>query len=123
MRKSLMNYQQFLGKGNYLIDEVKRRAEKSAPHFFDADTMRYFSSRVSELAWRIEDDIYFITSEADRNTRYYHKGCVRAWTVRKCDKYGDITSISEFQEFESLNEARRAIRTIYEEKGLLPIPA
>ena len=38
---------QFLALGNYLVDEIKTRAEIGSPHFFDTDTMRFFSSRVS----------------------------------------------------------------------------
>ncbi len=103
----------FLQEGNYLIDEVKRRAEKGAPHFFDADTMRFFSSRISELAWKIDENIYFITSEADKGP-YKHQGSVRAYTVRKCDINGDIDTVGKFQEHETLNDARKEIKAIWE---------
>ena len=104
---------QFLALGNYLVDEIKTRAEIGSPHFFDADSMRFFSSRVSELCWRVGEDIYFITSEADKGY-IKHKGSVRAFTVRKCDKRGDIDTIGEFQGHETLNEARSKIKDIVE---------
>lgn len=104
----------FVKSGNYLIDEVKRRAEKGSPHFFDADTMKCFSSRISELAWQQGDNIYFVTSEADRSS-YRHSGSIRAFTVRVCDKDGDINTIGYgFQKEPSLNEARKTIKEIME---------
>jgi hypothetical protein len=104
-----LNQKQFLKQGNYLIDEVKHRAEKKGSHFFDKETMRFFSSRTSELCWKNGDNIYFITSEAD-NGHIKHKGSVRAFTVRMCDKDGDINTIGDFQEHENLNQARQAIK-------------
>ena len=108
-----MNLKQFIDEGNYLIDEVKRRAEKGSPHFFDTDTMRFFSSRISELAWKIGENVYFITSEADRGS-VRHSRSIRAWTVRKSDKDGDITTVGDFQGEPSLNEARKTIKAIKE---------
>ena len=95
------------------MEEVKSRAEKGSPHFFDADTMRCFSSRISELCWKSGDDIYFITSEADKSY-IKHKGSIRAYTVRKCDLNGDINTIGTFQGHTTLNQARREIKTILE---------
>tara|TARA_R110000803_G_scaffold151370_1_gene216513 strand:- start:1627 stop:1974 length:348 start_codon:yes stop_codon:yes gene_type:complete len=115
-----MNQKQFLASGNYLIDEVKRRSDLKNGHFFDKDTMKFFSSRISELTWQKGDikkyqtnDIYFITSEADQSD-YKHKGSIRAWTIRKADRNGNIKTISEFQEYGSLMDARKAIKEILE---------
>jgi len=107
---------QFLDRGRYLEDEIKRRAEKGSPHFFDKDTMRFFSSRLSELMWsegELKDyqksNIYFITSEADKGT-FQHAGSARAFTVRIIDVDGDINALGKFQGFSTLGEARRAIK-------------
>ena len=107
---------QFIDRGRYLEDEIKRRAEKGSPHFFDKDTMRFFSSRVSELMWsegELKDyqksNIYFITSEADKGT-VQHAGSTRAFTVRIIDADGDINTLDKFQGFSTLGEARRAIK-------------
>ena len=100
-----LNNKQFLQSGNYFLDEIKTRAEKGSPHFFDTDSMRFFSSRISELAWKIENKIYFITSEQNKGTAN-----PRGWTVRICDKDGDLQKLGEFQEYSSLNEARKAIK-------------
>jgi len=102
-----LNQKQFINEGNYLINEVRTRAEKGSPHFFDHDTMRFFSSRISELCWKIENEIYFITSEANRG----HSS--RMWTVRKIDLDGDINTLGKFQEHSSLNEARKAVKEVF----------
>lgn len=103
----------FIESGNYLIDEVKTRSEKNAKHFFDADTMRFFSSRVLELAWKKADEIYFITSEAD-NGRIKHQGSIRAFTVRKSNANGSIDTIGDFQEHATKRDAQKAIKEILE---------
>ena len=109
-----MNQKQFIESGNYLIDEVKTRSEKLAKHFFDRDTLKFFSSRISELCWKKGNDIFFITSEAD-NSSIKHAGSVRSWTVRKSTIEGDIiTGKGEFQKHASLNDARKAIKEVIE---------
>ena len=104
-----MNQKQFVESGNYLIDEVKTRAEKGSPYFFSPATMRGFSSRISELCWRSGEKIYFITSEADKDY-IKHSGSVRQWTVRIIDKEGDINTLGNFQEHSTLNHARKAVK-------------
>ncbi len=107
-----MTMKEFLNEGNYAIDTVKSRAENGkSPHFFDADTMRFFSSRISEKTWELKDsdEIYFITSEAD-NSRIKHAGSVRQYTVRSCGKDGNIEKVSEFQEFPTIREAQKFLK-------------
>ena len=106
-----MNHKQFLASGQYLEDEIRSRAQKNGSHFFDADTMRFFSSRISELMWEKGNDIYFITSEADKGY-IKHKGSIRAYTVRKCTKEGSIDKVSDFQEYPTLAQARSAIKEV-----------
>lgn len=108
-----MNQKQFLDTGRYLIDDVKERSKKGDKHFFDADAMRFFSSRISELAWQKGNDIYFITSEADKGY-IKHKGSIRAYTVRKSTIEGNIDKVSEFQEHATLRQARNHIKEILE---------
>jgi len=108
LQEQKITTKQFIDSGNFLEDEVRRRAEKGSPHFFDKDTMRFFSSRVSELMWKKGSDIYFITSEQDRGMT----GSVRSFTVRKTDADGDINSIGEFQGHATLGDARQAIKDI-----------
>ncbi len=111
IKNNKITMKEFIKSGNFLEDEVRRRAEKGSPHFFDKDTMRFFSSRVSELMWKKGSDIYFVTSEADKG-RVQHSGSTRAFTVRKIDAGGDINKIGEFQGHSTLSEARREIKDI-----------
>jgi len=97
----------------YYVDEVKARAEKRHSHFFDADTMRFFSSRISELCYMVNQDIYFITSEADRG-RIKHQGSKRAFTLRKIDQLGNITTVSKFQEYTTRHQALKALSKLLE---------
>lgn len=113
----------FIQSGHYLEDQIRERSKKGDKHFFDADTMRFFSSRISELMWQqggsedadyIIKPIYFITSEADKGP-YKHGGSKRAWTVRVCTADGDISECGYgFQKEPSLNEARKTIKEIME---------
>lgn len=112
-----MNQKEFVNSGKYLLNEVKIRAEEAHSHFFDADTMRFFSSRVSELCWNKGMDIYFITSEADKSS-FKHSGSIRAFTIRKCSIDGNIDTIGKFQEYSTLNEARKGIKEILESKEI-----
>ena len=112
LQKQKITIKQFIDSGNFFEDEVRRRAEKGAPHFFDKDTMRFFSSRVSELMWKDANrNIWFITSEQDKGTTQ-HAGSTRAFTVRKIDESGDINKVGEFQGHSTLSEARQAIKDI-----------
>lgn len=115
-KKNGLTMKQFISKGNYFEDEVKRRAERGSPHFFDKDTMRFFSSRISELMWDVgnlkdyqTNPIYFITSEAD-NGSVRHSGSDRGFTIRKINADGKIDKVSGFQEYSTLNEARKDLK-------------
>ncbi len=111
IKNKKITMKQFIDSGNFLEDEVRRRADKGSPHFFDKDTMSFFSSRISELMWKKGSDIYFITSEADKGD-VQHGGSVRAFTVRKIDADGDIDKIGEFQGHTTLSDARSEIKDI-----------
>lgn len=110
---SIMNTKQFMASGQYLVQEIEKRAEKGAKYFFSRGAMRFFSSRISELCWTKNDDIFFITSERDGGM-VKHTGSIRAYTVRKCMKNGNIMSMGDFQEYRTMSEARTAIRHIME---------
>jgi len=117
-----MTFGEFLKSGSYLEDEIRQRAEKGSPYFFNADTMRGFSSRISELMWQKggshdasykTKDIYFVTSEENKAFGEF-RGTPRAYTVRVIDVNGDINEIGKFQEHEKLNDARHVIKDVLE---------
>lgn len=118
-----MTFKEFVNSGRYLEDEIRNRAEKHNSHFFDADTMRFFSSRISELMWsegNLKDyenePIYFITSEADKSS-FKHSGSVRAYTIRKISVDGDVDTVGEFQGHATLNDARHEIMNLINHDG------
>jgi len=124
--KKGLTMKQFIDSGNYLEDEVRSRSDRKGGHFFDKDSMRFFSSRISELMWQRggsndpsykTKDIYFITSEADRG-HIKHSGSARAFTIRKANADGDINAVSEFQEYSTLGEARKELKDIIEDGKL-----
>ena len=128
----MLNYKQFMDQGEYILDQVIEKSKENSKHFFDEDTRKFFSSRVSDLCWRSkkeselvslelnngmlffpnENNIYFITSEADKGSRTWHKGCIRGWTIRYIDDTGSISKVGEFQEYESLRAARYGLKGI-----------
>jgi len=112
LKNEKITMKQFIESGNFLEDEIKRRAEKGSPFFFSKDTMRFFSSRLSELMWKDANrNIWFITSEQDKGTTQ-HAGSTRAFTVRKIDEGGDIQKAGDFQGHATLGDARQAIKDI-----------
>lgn len=60
-------------------------------HFFDADTMRFFNSRIGAVDVK-GDDWYFVTSERCD----WGSGSPRMFSVRKMDIDGEIETVGEF---------------------------
>ncbi len=106
-------FSEFLKSGHYLEGEIKERAKKGSPHWFDEDSMRFFSSRVTNLMWKKGDDIYFVSSEQNKSHGDFG-GTPRAYTVRIVGTDGDINDIGGFQAYETVNQARHAIQDIIE---------
>jgi len=105
-----MKQKEFLKSGQYLISEVKTLAENGhSKYWFSADTIRFFNSRISDLCWKIKDRIYFISSE--KQSEKYN----RLYTIRLCLLDGEIKTVSEFQEYKTINEARNIIKGILED--------
>ena len=109
-----MKQKEFIKSGQYLISEVKTLAENGhSKYWFNADTIRFFNSRISALCWKIKDKIYFISSEKqpENNLKKYN----RLYTIRLCLSDGEIKTVSKFQEYENINEARKIIKRILED--------
>lgn len=97
------------------ITELTRAVTESGSHFFETDTMRFFNSRVypEVYAGRI-----FITSEKQPNTWDRNAGRVytypRRYTLREIQDEAPVSirEIGEFQQYRTLDSARRAARRI-----------
>ena len=95
-----------------LID-IKNNNKKAGRHWFDKDTMRFFDSRIES---KLYSDNTFITSEQQS---YQHP---REYTIRIALNNGvDIESVGEFQQFETLEQAREYRKTIQYKNDLINI--
>ena len=83
------------------IDQYKRNG---GGHFFSTDTMSYFNCKLYDFDWKTRR---FITSEKDS---FHWSTDPRAYTVRAFSPcFTEIEKVSEFQEFNTLRAARRAM--------------
>lgn len=85
------------------IEEIVRHNIQIDDHFFDKSAMRVFSSRILPTVY---GGRFFVTSEQDKQ-RYGTWDGERRYTVRKCVN-GRINVCSEFGEFATAQEAKRA---------------
>jgi len=93
------------------MSDVRRINKEKGMHFFDRDTMRFFSSRIETKNFLI-DGKYFITSEQRDMTQR------RRYTVRKFNpETGSITTVGDFQQFGSAAEARKGAYKFAETDG------
>jgi hypothetical protein len=92
------------------MGDIKRFNRQHGGCFFEAGTMRFFRSRLSQSVWRGlvvgKDAVVFITSE---QFELHGEVWPRLYTIRMMRADGSIDSLSEFQEFESSAAARRAV--------------
>jgi hypothetical protein len=103
------------------IETVRRHAARNGSHFFDPDTMRFFRSRVANVAYRTADGTraYFVTSEQFVPSR--GEPAPRRYSVRYADfaekEYpaSCIEEASKFQEYPSRGVADRAARHMAEQ--------
>ena len=82
------------------------QANKDAnKHYFDADTMRFFRSKLVRDSWN--GDGLFITSEQFVGSQ---GAAPRAWSIRRGNlKTFDVDSVGEFQQYKTLHRARTAL--------------
>ncbi len=79
------------------LREVLDANDAAGQHFFDADTMEFFNSKLeSDLI----DGRFFITSERfDFNTP-------KQYTIRAAQDDGAIVTLGDFGQYETLDDAR-----------------
>jgi hypothetical protein len=84
------------------IAQLKELNKEKGLHFFSRDAMRFFNSRVQTNA--PYNGCVFVTSE---KCGY---GSPRLYTVRAMHQNGAVSTISEFQEFTTREEAHKAAK-------------
>ena len=94
------------------ITAIKNRHQG---HWFEPGSLRFFNSKFPRRAvYPVADGAFFISSEFSKgvyiSTGWIPDGPVR-WSVRFIsDEDGSINTVSEFQEYETLSEARAAAK-------------
>lgn len=94
------------------ITAIKNRHQG---HWFEPGSLRFFNTKIPRRAvYPVPDGAFFITSEFSKgvyiSSGWVPDGPVR-WSVRFCsDIDGSIDTVSEFQEFETLADARAAAK-------------
>lgn len=91
-----------------------------SPYFFSPDTMRFFRSRLAPTFIHSGRGLIFITSE--QFVTYYPEYHIdpRKYTIRILTNDGDINEIGEFQQYDTLRQARKAAKEYAEFIHLLP---
>lgn len=84
------------------IEEIKQANKDADGHWFDADTMRFFRSRVSRKVYPVEAGTYFVTSER------FDDNSPRLYTVRFIWTDGDVETQGEFQQYKTSKAAHKA---------------
>ena len=90
----------------YSIDDIKTANRQAGQHYFEASTMRFFRSRVSEDIFPVDGHgAYFITSEQYQSM----SGALepRLYTVRHAAPDGSCDTVGEFQAYSSGRQAKR----------------
>ena len=76
------------------MDEVERIYSPGiGRHWFDADSMRFFRTRLPQSAYKGDGGIYFVTSERFTSSR---GSLPRAYSVRKLVGEGRIETVGDF---------------------------
>lgn len=84
----------------HTVDEIKSANRVLGHHWFEADTMRFFRSRVLD---GVIGGRYFISSEQAPGA-----GSSRCYTIREASESGSISTVGEFQGYASARQARAA---------------
>lgn len=91
-------------------DQLRYLAREVGSHFFDRDTMRFFSSRIGG---EIFAGRYFVTSERDATGAAW--GGARRYTVRAftyADGRLDFETVGEFGEHATRGDALATVRAL-----------
>lgn len=103
------------------IEEVKEANRKHGFYYFSRDAMQFFSSRVSDRAYKVGTKAYFITSEKNKHSiRGGHTDAnPRKWSIRVIDLItGRVNTVGQFQEFNSKREAKKQLERLLDLRAL-----
>jgi hypothetical protein len=79
------------------INEVIELNERAGRHFFDADTIRFFRSRIDSGAFRLPDGRLIFTESIAGGFRKTEAGRRRVYRINAMDSAtGDVSRIAEY---------------------------
>lgn len=88
------------------IEGCKLANRQAGQHWFDADTLRFFASRISHNLYRTPDGgALFVSSEQYRSSR---GSAPRRYTLRRILRNGHVETVGEFQQYASGSGAHKA---------------
>ena len=90
MHKIQMDYKEFTNKEG---------------HWFDKETMSFFKCKLPSMGILHGNHYYFVSSEQGPTVE-----SSRRYTVRTMDLNGKMSTIGEFQEYETLGKANTALK-------------
>lgn len=103
----------YLPERFYSTDQIKQHSSGKT-HFFDRDSMRFFSSRIGQNAYPTNNPFItlFVTSEKFED-RYSNYSEPRYYTIRAYDsRTGSIDTVGEFQAYQSSKTANRVAKEL-----------
>lgn len=92
------------------LGDIRRRHRG---HWFDKDTLRFFSSRFPDGEYGTYAGRFFISTERDT---FGHEP--RRATIRYATDDGDIRTLGEFQAYATPEHARKALRATLRAAGI-----
>ena len=95
------------------IEEIKQANRYAGQHWFDADTMRFFRSRVSDKVYPVKDGAYFVSSER------FTDNSPRLHSVRRAYDDGRVETVGEFQGYATGQQAHDAAQLLQIGQSLL----
>lgn len=81
-----------------------------APHYFSPENRRFFRSKRYEAPLWSESQQGFLFVTSEQYAPLYGTPEPRLYTVRKIDLNGRLSEIGEFQQYKTLNQARKALK-------------
>ena len=84
----------------FTIEQIRNANKALGRHWFDASTLRFFSSRI---AGPVISNMFVSSERLDANLP-------RLYTIRRANEDGSIDTVGEFQQYTSKRAALAAIR-------------
>lgn len=88
------------------LSEFRQANKTKGFHFFSRKTMKFFNSKIESSLLKGD---YFITSEQIETSQGIRP---RKYTLRRANKDATVSTVGEFQQFNSKQAAKEFIKTL-----------